>query len=164
MRLIAFLFLMIVGTAYASPGYHLQMELGLGNSKPEPFAMIVAEGKTASMNVTRESGGFSIEVTVTPAETNPKTGLDQVNVQVRILDLAKGNTVLRGEPLLRVPLGKAGTIDVRPDDDAAADQGYFFSVTVSRTQGDVFAGKFAQCSSPSEAPSTGRWNQAGVAG
>lgn len=147
MRLLAILFSLVSGSAFASPGYHLQMELGLGKAQPEALSMTVAEGVTGSLTKNAEVGGFSLEVTVTPAEPNAKTGLDQVNVQVRIFDQVKGKTVLRGEPTMKVGLGKISTIQVGAGDDAASDQGFFFKVTVSRTQSDVLAGNFTQCSS-----------------
>lgn len=147
MRFFALLLLLATLPVSADTGYHLQMQVSIGSRKAEPLAMTVAEGRTGTISVAGDNG-FSLEVTVTPAAKNAKTGQDQVDVLARVFDQHAGKTTLLGEPLVKVPLGKTATIGVKPDGSENVDVGYYVEMTVSRTANQVDFRKWTQCGTP----------------
>lgn len=130
MRFLGFALLLASGAAVAAPTYHVQMSLARGAGNPEPTAMVVREGETGSIDVSGESG-FGLDLTVTPAAPNPKTGAERVDVQLRIVDHRPSSITVLGEPRLTVELGTEASISVGPD-TPVADSGYSLSLTVTR--------------------------------
>lgn len=136
MRLLATLFVLLCGTAAASPSYHVQMQLGIGTAQPAPVSMVVFEGKTASISVSGEHG-YKLELTVTPAAKNAKSGAEQVQVKARVLGDNAGKESVLGEPSLTVELGRTASIGVRADDAAAGADAYYLELTVDRGTRDL---------------------------